>query len=144
MNGSDIRASFDEADVFETNSVTGKTHMGGPKCILCSKEVPMLVIPTPKVIITSKILAEMLKRLENLDVSPRKKDGNLAMTFILIDDNNSIPQIPFLRYVNDERHIWKACTCMSNGTGNWQVGDSAQNNGYYKKVMSKYKDILFT
>ena len=90
MNGSDIRASFDEADVFETNSVTGKTHMGGPKCILCSKEVPMLVIPTPKVIITSKILAEMLKRLENLDVFPSKKDGNLSMTFILIDDNNSM------------------------------------------------------
>ena len=64
---------FYKAAGFEENLVPNKTHPGGPKRIFGLKEVPVFVIPTPTVSITSKILVGILKRLDNLDISPFKK-----------------------------------------------------------------------
>ena len=64
--GVDIRASFGKSSGFEEKLGPSKTHTGGPKLFFCGKEVPVLVVPTPKVSMISKILSEILNRLDYL------------------------------------------------------------------------------
>ena len=61
-----IRASFKKEAGIESNSGRVRTHLGGPKLIFRDKEIPALVIPNPTVSITSKILADIPKRLDEL------------------------------------------------------------------------------
>ena len=76
LMGVDVGYSFDKAAGFELNLVPGKTHIGSPKCIFHCKDFTALVTPTPKESITSKILADILNRLDNLGVFPSNKDRN--------------------------------------------------------------------
>ena len=66
--------SFEKSADFEVNLGPGKTHPGIPKCIFRGKEVPKLVVPTPKGSITSKILADILNIVDNLGVSPENME----------------------------------------------------------------------
>jgi hypothetical protein len=52
-----------------------------------------------------------------------------TIPLMLFDLHNSRRQVPFLQYVNDEQHKWKACIGLPNGTGKWQLRDSSEQNG---------------
>ena len=71
--GVDTRALFDKSSGFEENEAPGRTHPGGPKQVFRDKEVPMFFIPTPKGIITPKLLDYMLKIFDDLEILPRKQ-----------------------------------------------------------------------
>ena len=61
---------------------------------------------------------------------------------VLFDAYDSRLQVPFLQYINDEKHLWKFCIGLPNGTPKWQVGDSRQQNGRWKIEWYKEKDEL--
>ena len=71
--GLEVIDFFDKEAGFEGNSVPSKTHPGIPKLISCGREVPVIFMTTPKGSITSKIMAEMLKRLDGMDVSQEQR-----------------------------------------------------------------------
>ena len=66
------RYSIDKPVGFEAKLGTGKTIWADKNENFRGKEVPALVIPTLKGIIISKILADMLKKIYELDVPPLK------------------------------------------------------------------------
>ena len=51
-------------------------------------------------------------------------------------------ELPFLQYINDPLHLWRALIGVLYGTSLWQVGDSAEQNGEYKMALSRIKKIL--
>ena len=51
-------------------------------------------------------------------------------------------QLPFLQYINDEKHKWKVFIGVPYGTSLWQAGDSAEQNGAYKISLSNIKSHL--
>mmetsp|Transcript_25354 Transcript_25354/g.42135 ORF Transcript_25354/g.42135 Transcript_25354/m.42135 type:complete len:173 (+) Transcript_25354:316-834(+) len=137
--GIDIQCTTKAGDNFSmrSNHGPGKRHPGGPTCIFRGKEVPAFVCCTTKGGISSELLMQMLKRMDNLDLFPRVPDGPLP--FLLLDGHGSRLQLPFLKYINDPSHIWKVCLGLPNGTALWQVGDSAEQNGSWKKIRNNHR-----
>ena len=115
----------------------GKYFPGGPKCKFRGVDVPCFVTCSPKGSITSQILADVLKWLDDLHIFPR--DNNSPTPFLLLDGHGSRLEIPFLEYINHPDHKWVVCIGCPNGTSLWQVGDSAEQNGCFKMYCSEMK-----
>eukprot|EP00985_Skeletonema_marinoi_P028836 scaffold26100_cov195-Skeletonema_marinoi.AAC.1 len=81
----------------------------------------------------------ILKKFDELKLVPR---DNGVLPFLLIDGHISRLDPSFLEYINGEGHKWKVCLGVPYGTSLWQVGDSEQQNGNYKMVLSEAKDKL--
>jgi hypothetical protein len=62
--------------------------------------------------------------------------------FVLLDGHSSRFQPQFLKYITDPRHIWEVCLGLPNGTHVWQVGDSKQQNGSFKRLLILAKRSL--
>ena len=138
--GHDIRADYNQEGSVRDNSGPGKAFPGAPTCQFRGRDVPALIACSPKGSITSDILKQALKRLDDLGIYEREPGGRIP--FLLLDAHDSRLQVPFLRYVNDDAHKWKVCIGLPNGTGKWQVGDSSQQNGQYKVEMTREKGKL--
>ena len=137
--GHDVRVAFDPNKSVAENTGEGKVFPGTPKCTFRGKEVDSLVTCSPKGSITSEILKQIFERLDDLGVYERT-EGRVPMA--LFDAHDSRLQVPFLRYINNEKHLWKFCIGLPNGTHKWQVGDSRQQNGRWKIEWYKEKDNL--
>jgi len=74
--------------------------------MLSGKEVPALIVCTTKDSITSEILKEDFKRLDDLNVYPRTAS---LTPMALFDAHDRRLQVPFLRYVKNPEHLWNAC-----------------------------------
>ena len=137
--GVDIHApSPQDDDIFsEDHHGPGKYFPGGPRCRFRGIDVPCYVTCSPKGSITSQILADVLKWLDDRNVFPR--DDNSPTPFLLLDGHGSRLEIPFLQYINDPKHKWVVCIGCPNGTSLWQVGDSAEQNGCFKMYCSEMK-----
>ena len=121
----------------DVNYGPGKVYPGPPTCSFNGKEVPAYVTCSSKGSITSKILAQTLKWIDERDVLPRKPNG--PTPFLLLDGHESRIDLPFLDYINNDDHKWVVCLGLPNGTSLWQVGDSSQQNGCYKMYCTKRK-----
>jgi len=135
--GIDIFAKCNGQMFSEENFGPGKYFPGGPKCKFNGCDIPCYVTASPKGSITSVILADMLKWIDDIGVYPREKNG--PTPFLLLDGHGSRLELPFLQYVNDPAHKWIVCIGVPNGTSVWQVGDSNEQNGSYKMYCSQYK-----
>ena len=103
--------------------------------------MPCLIRWTPKGSIDGDILLDMVKTLDVLDVyDDERKEGKTP--FILLDGHGSRWELPFLEYINTDATKWSVCIGVRYGTGLWQVGDSAEQNGSYKMAVTQYKRIL--
>ena len=94
---------------------------------------------SPNGSITSQILANLLEKLDQLEVFPRI-DG--VRPFLLLDGHGSRLELPFLNYINCPNHEWVVCLGVPYGTSYWQVGDSSEQNGSYKMAIMKAKAKL--
>jgi hypothetical protein len=93
----------EENEVFEEEFYgPGKYFPGGPKCGFRGKEIPCYVMLSPKDIITSEILTDILKSIDSLDVFPRNVGE--PTPFLLIDGHGSRLEVPFLSYINNPNH----------------------------------------
>ena len=127
-------------DFLEMNSGPGKLFPGGPSCTVCGKVVPCFVRFQPKGGMTSVILKDILRTLDELEVFPRV---NGLKPFLLVDGHGSRLEIPFLEYINEPDHEWVVCIGVPYGTDLWQVGDSKEQNGSYNMSLTKNKEKMF-
>ena len=86
----------------------GKELPGFPVCKFRGKLIPSLICIPPKGSISSNILTEALKNLDQLNVFEQRQHG--PTPFGLLDGRGSILQLPFLEYINSTR---------PNGLRNW-------------------------
>jgi hypothetical protein len=108
---------------------------GGPCCIYNGKEVPCFYGTAPKASITSNLLADMLKFIDDWGIF----DCNVAKPFLLLDEHGSRMMLPFLKYINDPEHEWVCCIGVPYATHIWQVGDASGLNGSFKINLAKAK-----
>ena len=118
----------------------GKYFPGGPRCNFRNVDLPCYVTCSPKGSITSTILADILKFIDDRGVFPRH--DNNPTPFLLLDGHGSRLEVPFLSYVNDQQHKWVVCIGCPNGTSLWQVGDSSEQNGCFKIYCAEHKRRL--
>ena len=114
--GHDVRVEYDENGSVSDNSGPGKSFPGAPTCHFRGKDVPALVTCSPKGSITSCILREAFKRLDDLGVYERT---STLRPMALFDAHDSRLQVAFLRYINDPSHRWTFCIGLPNGTHKW-------------------------
>lgn len=79
--------------------------------------VPCFVTCTPKEGITSMVLGDMLKRMENVDLFPPKLGGQLP--FLLLNEHNSNFQLHFLEYVNNQQYCLVVYIGLPNRIAFW-------------------------
>ena len=137
--GVDITKPIDGQELMK-NTGENKHYPGAPTCHFHGKDIPAFVCCSPGGGITSDLLTEMLKRMDGLDLFPRKEGG--PKPFLLLDGHGSRFQIPFLRYINNLSTQWFVCIGVPNGTAYWQVGDSDEQNGSWKIHVAKAKNEL--
>jgi hypothetical protein len=95
---------------------------------------------TPKGLITSALLAEMLKKMNDLELFDCS-DG--IAPFLLLDGHGSRFELPFVEYIHGDRE-WTVCIGVPYGTSLWKVGDSKQQNGQYKDISKEGKEEILT
>ena len=118
----------------------GRYFPVGPKCTFRGHEIPCYITTSPKGSITSEILKDFLRYIDEIGVFPRNEDS--PTPFLLLDGHGSRIEMPCLSYINDTTHKWVVCIGVPNGTSIWQVGDSAEQNGCFKIYCSEYKQKL--
>jgi hypothetical protein len=125
--GIDITVSNEEANNME------KVARSGPTCFFLGKEIPCFYRTSPKASITSQLLADMLKYLDQLGIY----NWSVAYPFLLLDGHHSQMIRPFLEYINDLEHKWVGCFGVPYATHVWQVADASSLNGCFKIELTK-------
>jgi hypothetical protein len=87
------------------------------------------------------MLAEMLKVIDDNNIYERR-DGIQPM--LVLDGHHSRMKLPFLKYINNEDHLWTVCLGVPYGTHIWQVADSSKLNGSFKIALTKAKPEYLT
>ena len=108
---------------------------GGPTCSFNGKVIPCFYGSSPKASITSQLLADMLKYLDDIGVYDRA----VAHPFLLLDGHHSRMMLPYLKYICDPGHKWYSCFGVPYATHVWQVADASSLNGTYKIELAKAK-----
>jgi hypothetical protein len=111
-----------------------------PICEFDGKYVPCFVAWTPKGSIMSALLAEMLKKMDDLELFDRSDDID---PFLLLDGHGSPFELPFVEYMHGDRE-WTVCIGVPYGTSLWRVGDSKQQNAQYKDKPKEGKGGILT
>ena len=137
--GFDVTVGYDDHKTIEDNVGPNKTFPGAPTCYFKGRTIPPLVCCSPKGSITSVILRTIFERLDDIGVYDRKSG---VIPFALFDAHDSRLQLPFMKYINDEKHLWKFCIGLPNATHLWQVGDSNEQNGTFKTKWYSEKSKL--
>jgi len=128
-----------DKDFIFNNSGKGKHFPGGPECVYRGKTVPALARWHESASITSEILVDMLKTIDEMELINRNND---AKPLVLLDGHRSRLELPFLKYVNTPQDHWIACIGVPYGTALWQVGDSKEQNGSFNMAITKAKQNL--
>jgi hypothetical protein len=140
-NGLDLSAEWIGSDIDkDANMGPGRRYPGGPVCSVLGKEVPAFVTNSERGGITPEILAATLAKMDELVSFPRSE--GVPPPFVLLDGHSSRFQPQFLKYITDPRHTWEVCLGLPNGTHVWQVGDSKQQNGSFKRLLILAKRSL--
>ena len=124
--------------------VEGKILPGFPVCNFRGKLILGLMCMSPKGSISSEIINEALKYLDQLNVFEWRQYG--PTPFGLLDGHGSRLQLPLLEYINsttpDEQRKWIFTLGTPNAIDVWQVGDSCHQNGCWKMAMTVEKDAF--
>jgi hypothetical protein len=89
--------------------------------------------------ITTEELTLMLNYMDELGLIER---SDRIYPMVIFDGRISRIMGPFLEYVNNLQHWWRAMLDIPYGTHLWQVRDSAEQNGAFKIAMTKWKRWL--
>jgi hypothetical protein len=114
---------------------------GGPVCTFRGKCLPCFVATLKKVSITSQLLADMLKAIDDSGVYERVPGGPIP--FLLLDGHHSCLEVPFLDCIFSEDHKWLVCIGVPYAMHYWQVADSSELNGTYKMELTRAKEAHF-
>ena len=132
----------EEIKFLKENRGDGQVFPEGPVCHFKGKSVPTFVACSEGGGMDGFILTSILKHLDNLGLYDKERKNGI-MPFLLLDGHQSRFELDFLRYINNEQTKWNACIGVPYGTALWQVGDSLQQNGKFKILLTKKKRELF-
>jgi hypothetical protein len=140
--GVDIFAEWDPEDEF--NMGPGKRHPGlSLISTVDGKDIPVLFAANPKASMTSTILTQTFKKMDEAGITQRgvDKNGNQYVPAAVFDGHISRMGEDFLRYINKEGSCWEANIGASYGTEYWQLHDDKRQNGAFKSelLLSKSK-----
>jgi hypothetical protein len=143
--GVDIFAEWDPEDEF--NMGPGKRHPGlSLISTVDGKDIPVLFAANPKASMTSTILTQTFKKMDEAGITQRgvDKNGNQYVPAAVFDGHISRMGEDFLRYINKEGSLWEANIGASYGTEYWQLHDDKRQNGAFKSelLLSKSKFYL--
>jgi hypothetical protein len=117
----------------------GKVFPLGPHCLYNGKNIPCYCCASDNGSITGALLKDMLMAIDKLNVFDR---GTGLNPFLLLDGHGSRFELDFLSYIHAEGMKWDMCIGLPYGTSYWQVGDSTEQNGYFKMALTKAKQQL--
>ena len=87
------------------NTGSNKTFPSGPTCVFKEKEVPCFVRFNEGGGINGQILKEMFQTLDALSIFKDCRDKGMK-PFVLLDGHQSMFNLQFMQYINDEQHPW--------------------------------------
>lgn len=129
-------------EYFQNNRGEGNLFPEGPVCNYKGKDIPCFVAFSEGGGMDGHILTNIFRHLDELEVF--KEDREQGYTpFVLLDGHQSRFELEFLKYINDPDHRWNTCIGVPYGTSLWQVGDSQQQNGKFKMLLTKRKREMF-
>ena len=132
----------EDKDFFFKNSKgIDKRFPGGPTCMYKGKEIPCMVRFSEGGGITTKILTDILRTLDSLELFSAGRENGIR-PFVLLDGHGSRFGLEFLKYINEDSHRWSVCIGVPYGTAYWQIGDSTEQNGSFKLHLSKRKEMM--
>jgi hypothetical protein len=138
--GIDITRNLNEGEndiqLFLNNSGPNEAMAGGPECTFKGKKIPCFTMCSQKASITSQMLADMLKAIDNHHVFGQP---DCSRPFLLLDGHHSRLELPFLDYIHGKGHEWVTCIGVPYGTHFWQVADAEQLNGSFSIALTKAK-----
>ena len=134
-----LKSHTTDEDFMENNTGKGKIFPCGPTCIFNGKEIPCYCDWSENRSITSPILANILRTLDEYGVCDR---GDGVTSFLLLDGCRSRFGLPFLDYICAPKHEWVVCIGVPYGTAMWQIGDASEQNGMMNIASVRKKDIV--
>ena len=142
--GKDILVKWvGDNDDLLSNVGPGKYFPMGPRCIVDGKKVPCYCDCSPNGSMNSTILTRILAKMDRLGISKRgvDDDGTKFYPPIIVDGHISRMGLPFLKYVNDDKHRWGAGLCCPYGTSKTQFHDNEKQNAGFKCALVKAKRL---
>ena len=143
--GVDIFAEIDEED-FANNFGPGKRFPGLDILDDEGNEVPVVFAATPNASMTSAVLMQIFKKMDEKGISTRvyDSDGKLVKYPVLILDGHvSRMGEAFLVYINGVGTKWGCVLGAPYGTHIWQVHDDSRLNGIFKCMLALAKSEFF-
>jgi hypothetical protein len=139
----DMKVLEDEVEHMKDEHSNGVDRMFpfGPTCSFNGSDVPTFVTCSRNGSITSHLLTNMLSKMDDLNLFDRS-DG--VHPFLLCNGHCSQFEEPFLEYTLEGSHPWTCCIGVPYGTSMWQVGDSTEQNGTFKRESKKVKAATVT
>lgn len=86
-------------------------------------------------------MAKCLAHIDSFNVFDR---DNGFDPFLVLDGHHSRFELPFLKYIHDEEHLWHTCIGVPYASQWWQLADSSEVNGNYKMGTMEAKRLVFT
>jgi hypothetical protein len=132
-------AEWDSED--ELNIGPGKRHPGLTLVSSDGRDIPVLFAANMKAPMTSGILKEAFKKMDELGITQQGVDenGTTYLPVAVVDGHISRMGEDFLRYVNDTDSHWEVNLGASYGTEYWQLHDDRKQNGAFKDQLAASK-----
>ena len=141
--GIDIFAELDPED--DINIGPGKRHPGLSLLSADGKEIPVLFAANPKASMTSTILKETFKKMDELGITQHGVDeyGKTYRPAAVVDRHISRMGEDFLHYVNEAATHWEVNLGASYGTEYWQLHNDRRQNGAFKSELASSKSRFY-
>jgi hypothetical protein len=123
--------------VGEINYGNGKYFPTGPTCHFRGQDVPCLTLWSPSGSITADLLVTILKYLDGMNLYPRNIGDPII--FLVVEGHDSRLSPSFIDYIAKPIHKWRVNLGIPYATSYWQVGDSSEQNGHFKCLLSVTK-----
>ena len=129
-----------EIVIGEVNFGEGKYFPSGPTCKFRGKNIPYLPLASPSGGITGLLLVEILKYLDSYNIYDCQVGE--PSSFLIVDGHESRLNPIFVEYITNPDHIWHVNLGTPHATSYWQVGDSSEQNGLFKMLLTEAKKEL--
>jgi hypothetical protein len=135
-----VKDEHGEIVLGDENFGEGKYFPSGPTCNFRGKQIAYLPLASPSGGITGDLLVEILKWLDSNKVFERVDGG--PEPFLVLDGHESRLSPVFIDYITNPEHVWHVNLGIPHATSYWQVGDSSEQNGYFKTLLGNAKKDL--
>ena len=143
--GCDVFADWDDDD-YISNFGPGKRYPSLPIHDHEGNDVPVVFAATPNASMTSTVLMQVFKKMDEKGISKREYDSNgklVKYPVVILDGHVSRMGEDYLVYINEDKTYWGCVLGAPYGTAIYQFHDDKRQNGRFKCELAKSKTQLF-